>query len=137
MANVMLGHDKDYQNPDFQSEACFRSADGFDGKTQKSCSLEGHFLDNRARPFKVVDTPGFLDNRGSEEDKVNQMVKYLREEVKEVNAIVLVINGQRPRLNVATKDMLKQIQTIFSEKFWSHTMIEVTRSLSVEILSLA
>lgn len=132
----MLGHDKDYQHPGFMQEACFRSSDGLDGKTQESCSIKGHFLGNKDRPFKVVDTPGFLDDRGSEEEKVNQMVKYLREEVKFVNAIVLVINGQEPRLNVATKDMLKQIQTIFSEKFWSNTIIEMTRSLSVEILSL-
>ena len=71
----------------------------------------------------VVDTPEFGDSDGSERETIDVMVNILREEIKETNAFLLVLNGSDNRLPSGLLLMLREVQIIFGSKFWSHIIL--------------
>ena len=45
----------------------------------------------------IIDTPGFGDDIEEDERTVNELVDTLKNDVKFINAFVIVFNGQNPR----------------------------------------
>ena len=76
--------------------------------------------------FTVVDTPGFGDSDGEEPELINAMVKYLKNEIKETNIFLLLFNGQSQRVHSGLQRMLRDIELMFGDNFWSHVMIGFT-----------
>ncbi len=62
----------------------------------------------------VIDTPGFGDSRGFEQDKTNaqQIISALKRE-EYINCICLIINGRQPRASASLKYVLTEITAIF------------------------
>ena len=76
--------------------------------------------------FTVVDTPGFGDSDGEEPELINAMVKYLKNEIKETNIFLLLFHGQNQRVHSGLQRMLRDIELMFGDNFWSHVMIGFT-----------
>ena len=61
----------------------------------------------------IIDTPGFSDTRGSEQDQLN--IKNILECVRQedfLNCVCIIVNGRESRLTEATKNFLAELTTI-------------------------
>ena len=76
--------------------------------------------------FTIVDTPGFGDSDGQERMLIDNMVKFLKDEVKSTNVFLLLFNSQQPRLYSGLIRMLRELPLIFGPEFWNHTIIGFT-----------
>jgi len=56
LANVLLGRDRNYQNPG--NKGCFHVGSGTASITHATCAQAGQFL-GRGPPVTLIDTPGF------------------------------------------------------------------------------
>ena len=65
--------------------------------------------------LQIVDTPGFGDSDGSDNQLIQEMMDILDNELGSANVIVLVIDGALPRFSKALSDMLRQMSSIFGE----------------------
>ena len=59
--------------------------------------------------FTVVDTPGFGDSEGKDEenDLIDGMMNFLKNNVTEANAIILLINGKGERFDYAYQQTIR------------------------------
>ena len=97
----------------------------------KSCTFEtavkkGYWLGQRDKPFTICDTPGLNDPNGQDSSNVFNLVTKLKE-VKSVDAFIVALNGQCPRLDNGIKDMLLLFKNIFGENFYKNIIIVFTR----------
>ena len=71
-----------------------------------------------ASNFTVVDTPGFGDSKGPtiENDLIDGMLNFLKDTVKEANAIVLLLNGKQERFQYAFQQTIRY-------KLYCHSVI--------------
>ena len=76
--------------------------------------------------FTVVDTPGFGDLDGQDAERIDSMVKFLKNKVKETNIFLLLFNGGNQRVHSGLHRMLRDLELMFGKKFWSHVMIGFT-----------
>ena len=73
---------------------------------------------------------------------MEQLVKFLKEEIKQVNAFVILFNGQvgkyravstiqacsqSPRFTHGLKSMIKLFENIFGPGFWPNVIFAVSR----------
>ena len=73
--------------------------------------------------FTVVDTPGFGDSDGQDAELIDGMVKVLKTEVKETNIFLLLFNGGNQRVHSGLHRMLRDLELMFGDNFWSHVII--------------
>ena len=78
------------------------------------------------KPFTIVDTPGFGDSDGQEGILIDEMVKFMKDEVKSTNAFLLLFHGQQDRIHSGLVRMLRELPLIFGPKFWKHTILGFT-----------
>lgn len=90
----------------------------------------------------IIDTPGFGDSRGLEEDKkhVARIMDCLKEH-KAINCVLLVINGREARLNPTLKYVFGQLTSIMPKSVVDNIAVvfsntENQRSLNFEISEL-
>jgi len=63
--------------------------------TKKTCHSSGHLLGNNSLPIiTVIDTPGFGNNLIEEEKTINNMVTYLRDDIKFVHVFIIAFKQQ-------------------------------------------
>ena len=64
----------------------------------------------------VIDTPGFSDTRGAEQQQLNisNIIEYVRQE-DYIHCVCLIMNGRLPRLTEAMKILLTEITTILPQ----------------------
>ena len=74
-----------------------------------------------------MDTPGFGDSSGRDNQLISEMMEVLDDKLGYCNAIVLAIDGNTPRFTSGLTDMLKQMSSIFGEKWWDYMMVGVTK----------
>ena len=77
--------------------------------------------------LKIVDTPGFGDSSGRDNQLISEMMEVLKDTLGYCNAIVLAIDGNTPRFTSGLTDMLKQMSSIFGEKWWDYMIVGVTK----------
>ena len=58
---------------------------------------------------------------------MEQLVQILKDDVKFVNAFVIMFNGQSPRFTYGLKSMLKLLESIFGPGFWPNVIFAVSR----------
>ena len=73
--------------------------------------------------LKVVDTPGFGDSDGADNELIEEMMDVLDNTLGYTNIILLVIEGGTPRFDDPLRAMLRQMTSIFGESWWDFTMI--------------
>lgn len=76
--------------------------------------------------IELIDTPGFNDSNGEEQDKINLELisKYLAEHNQRINCVIIVMNGKIERVPNSIKKVIKNICALFPlPDFWSHVII--------------
>ena len=73
--------------------------------------------------LKVVDTPGFGDSDGADNELIEEMMDVLDNTLGYTNIILLVIEGSTPRFDDPLRAMLRQMTSIFGESWWDFTII--------------
>eukprot|EP00484_Ammonia_sp_Unknown_P023796 CAMPEP_0197033698 /NCGR_PEP_ID=MMETSP1384-20130603/12038_1 /TAXON_ID=29189 /ORGANISM="Ammonia sp." /LENGTH=360 /DNA_ID=CAMNT_0042463541 /DNA_START=52 /DNA_END=1134 /DNA_ORIENTATION=- len=74
----------------------------------------------------VVDTPGYNDSTGRDEQHCNKLCKYLKG-CPGINAFVLIRNASQIRFDMAFQLMLKQYYSMFGEIFFQKLIIMATK----------
>ena len=79
----------------------------------------------------VIDTPGFGDSRGMDEDKehTRRIIAALKE-VEHVNCICLVINGRLSRMTASLKYVLAEITAILPNNIIDNVVVVFTNTTS-------
>jgi len=108
-------------------DRCFVAASGTQGVTHRTCPEVGSWAGLGTENMTVIDTPGFEDIQERDADTVESLVDVLKNEVKSINAFVIVFNGQSPRFTYGLKSMMKLFQNIFGAGFWPNVIFAVTR----------
>ena len=70
-----------------------------------------------------MDTPGFGDSDGADNELIEEMMDVLDNRLGYTNIILLVIEGGTPRFDDPLRAMLRQMTSIFGESWWDFTMI--------------
>jgi len=129
LANVLLGRDPQH-NGTGHVHGCFKSSwDNGKVTTTKTCYDKGKWLgDQNQTEVTIIDTPGFGDGNEEETSTINNLVDFLKNEIRFVHVFVIAVNGQEtPRFTRAMQSMLSLFTMIFGDEFWNHTAIEITR----------
>ena len=77
----------------------------------------------------VIDTPGFGDSRGLEQDKKN--VKKIIDALKGedyINCVCLIINGRQSRMTASLKYILSEISTIMPREIFNNIIVVFTNT---------
>ena len=74
----------------------------------------------------IVDTPGFGVDLREEELAIDNLVKFLQQDLKYVNAFVIAFKQTDIREMMYFRTMIKLIHSIFGAEFWDHVIIEAT-----------
>ena len=76
--------------------------------------------------FTVVDTPGFGDSDGEDEQNIEEMMTVLDEHIRSADGIMLLFKGDMDRFQDGLVAMVKQMTILFGEDMWKHTIIGVS-----------
>ena len=74
---------------------------------------------------EFIDTPGLADTNGRDTKHIAEMVAKIKEK-KQVNAFLIVLNGQNTRFDQNIKNMLSLFKDIFGDSFIKNTCIVFT-----------
>ena len=77
----------------------------------------------------IIDTPGFGDSRGIEQDErnVKSIIDVLREE-EYVNCVCLVINGRESRMHATLQYVLSEITAVLPKKIIGNVIVVFTNT---------
>merc|ERR550534_1395455 len=104
----------------------FEVCNGLDSCTTETTAGTGNWLgDEFGDLFTVVDTPGFGDSEGNDNEYIEEMMDVLSNELGYTNTILLVIEGSKPRFDNSLYAMLRQMSSIFGETWWEFMMVAV------------
>jgi len=119
VANVLLG-----ESPDCE-DCTFPICDGSDSCTNATKYAEGKWL-GLDIPFTIVDTPGFGDSEGRDDQFIDEMVDVLVHHVNTTNVFLLTFNGEDPRMDNMIKQMIREMEMLFGYDFWDNVILEAT-----------
>ena len=74
-----------------------------------------------------MDTPGFGDSNGNDNQYIEEMMEVLDNKLGYANTILLVLEGSVPRFSNSLYAMLRQMTSIFGETWWDFMMVGVRR----------
>ena len=74
-----------------------------------------------------MDTPGFGDSYGRENELIRDMMEVLDNKLGYTNIILLLLDGNTARFTPGLYNMLGQMSAIFGEKWWDFMMIGVSK----------
>eukprot|EP00731_Ephydatia_muelleri_P017237 Em0010g335a len=85
----------------------------------------------------IIDTPGFGDSRGIEEDKKNvkKIVDTIHRDIEYVNCICLVINGRQARTSCQLKYVLTEISATLPKTAFNNLITVMTNCQDVTCAS--
>ena len=101
LANVLLGQSPDCDNCTFEVCSDLYSC------TKETKYAVGNWIGIADQEFTIVDTPGFGDSEGEDNELINEMVDTLKNVVKTANGFLLVSKGTDTRFNAATTQMIR------------------------------
>jgi len=126
LGNVLLGRPHNSQDGGVGDPKCLIAGGGGDPVTKRTCAEKGSWAGD-GQPVTIIDTPGLGDEVDEDRETVVQMVQKLKEEIKFMNAFVILFNGQKPRINAEMKRMIRLFENIFGHKFWPNVIFAVSR----------
>ena len=119
LANVLIGEAVDCTN------CTFAVCNGHDSCTKQTKYAVAQWL-GVGQLFTVVDTPGFGDSDNDDNILIDEMMDVLKNTVEGTNGIILLINGEEERFDASLQQMMREMQALFGEEFWSSTIIGVS-----------
>merc|ERR1712136_715777 len=72
------------------------------------------------------DTPGFGDAENDDNKQMDDMIAALKENITTTNGFLLVFKGTDERFDQQCQQMLREMEALFGESFWSFTTIGVS-----------
>jgi len=124
LANAFLGCD-----PRAPSGTClFGVCNGMDSCTKETTYGYGPWLGNMTEhDFTVVDTPGFGDSDGEDEQLIDEMLEVLTNTINDADTIVLLLNGiANQRFTDSLVSMIKRMTAMFGQQWWDYLVIGVS-----------
>jgi len=120
LGNVLLGFPPDCENCTFP--VC---------PDHKSCTKNttygiGNWTGLTDYLFTAVDTPGFGDTENDDNKQMDDMIAALKENITTTNGFLLVFKGTDERFDQQCQQMLREMEALFGESFWSFTTIGVS-----------
>lgn len=103
LANALLGNAPNCDNCTFQ--VC----PAMDSCTKETSYATGPWL-GKGLEFTVIDTPGFGDSDGEQNELIDEMTGVLKDTVKGANAIVLLVKGTSNGLTSGLQQMIREMQ---------------------------
>ena len=104
----------------------FESSSSAKACTQYVSFQEHNWYDSKAK-VNVCDTPGLSDTEDRDQDIVNSIRQVITNHGYPINAFLIVVNGQEPRLSNAFQDMFASIHEMFGNKFLPHVRFVFTK----------
>lgn len=92
----------------------------------QSCTAKTVIEDSEQDNIQVIDTPGLKDSEGRDATYFENMTKKLKNEIKNLHLIVIVLNFQNPRLDITIKEMIKKLCKVFPKHLAYHIAIVFT-----------
>lgn len=92
----------------------------------ESCTSETVIKGSEQDNIQVIDTPGLKDSEGRDATYFENMTKKLKNEIKNLHLIVVVLNFQNPRLDITIKEMIKRLCKVFPKHLAYHIAIVFT-----------
>jgi len=126
LANVFLGRERNYNGTKFK-DGCFKVGGGADGVTQGTCADMGYWFNDTNRQVTVVDTPGFEEEIILDEEKMEDLVKILKDDIKSVHVFLIAFKQNDVRLTESLRRMLKLFEKMFGMKFWENVVLVATQ----------
>lgn len=129
MSNILMGRDMRYKDDD---RKCFNVGHGATddkaaGFTRETCAETGFGWLGSGEKFTMVDTPGFGEDLETEEEMLNEMVDFLKQDIQYVDVFLIAFSEQDTRITRNVKSMLKMLSSMFGEGFWNNVLILATK----------
>ena len=128
----MIGSNFDYKLDSFQDFNDIQLENAASHPMQsKTSGAKLYQVELCGMSWGIIDTPGFGDSRGIEQDKenINKVISCIREE-KYINCVCLVINGRLSRNTADLKYVLTQIASILPRAISKNLIIVFTNTSS-------
>ena len=120
LCNIIAG--LEYNNPMFAISHDAQSC------TEHTTFANVNFNGNVNRPISIIDTIGFDDSdRDTDTDIIRDLETSLKARCDYVNLFAIVMKGQSPRLDASLVGTIGMFEDMFSEAFWSQTVVIFTR----------
>ena len=122
------GHGKSLFCKLFSNSNDFQSKKSSESVTTSINSKTFRIEDKKVEVF-LIDTPGFNDSRGKEQEKINmeETRKFLLQQQR-INCIIIVISSKIERITDSLKNAMRNICKNFPlPDFWSHVIIFWTK----------
>ena len=93
VAKMLLGIPRDQEG---SGDGCFHEAPGSDPTTKNSCAKEGYWLGNKtdSAKFTMIDTPGLGSEASEDQQTINDLANFLREDIKFIHVFVLTFDNR-------------------------------------------
>jgi len=98
---------------------------GSDSCTKETVYGMGPWL-GKFKNFTVVDTPGFGDSDGEDDDLLEEMMDVLKNSIGYTHSILLLISGETTRFSESLQSMLRQMNAMFGDQWWQFMTIGVS-----------
>ena len=95
----------------------------------KTSGARSYYVELCGIKMGVIDTPGFGDSRGMEQDKRNvaKIIDALKEE-DYINCVCLVINGRQNRMSATLRYVLTEVTAILPKEIVSNVIVVFTNT---------
>jgi len=120
LANALLGCDPE------DSGCTFQVCGGLESCTKQTSLGTGPWL-GKGQNFTVVDTPGFGDSNGEDNELIEEMMEVLDGTLGYSNVILLLFDGQTARFTSGLQNMLRQMSSLFGQAWWDFMVIGVSK----------
>jgi len=120
LANALLGCD-----PRHSDDCMFQVCSGHDSCTKETSYGTGPWL-GVGQNFTVVDTPGFGDSDGQDEELIEEMMDVLANVIDHSDTLLLLMKGTETRFGEGLQTMIKRMSLMFGHNWWDYVIVGVS-----------
>ena len=105
-------------------DGCFHEHHGSDPTTKNSCAKIGYWLGNEtdSAKFTIIDTPGLGDEANEDQQTIDNLANFLKEDMKFIHVFVLTFD-LRVRWTAHMREQFRLFETMFGEDLWNNAIL--------------